>query len=51
MGDSGIVEATAPDFKLQILRNPTYRSYVSSEKQGRSKRGEMHMNSQEDART
>ncbi|KAH0896987.1 hypothetical protein HID58_046555 [Brassica napus] len=50
-GDSGIVEATAPDFKLQILRNPTYRSYVSSEKQGRSKRGEMHMNSQEDARS
>ncbi|KAL0684381.1 hypothetical protein Bca4012_051229 [Brassica carinata] len=50
-GDSGIVEATAPNFKLQILRNPTYRSYVSSEKQGRSKRGEMHMNSQEDART
>ncbi|XP_048604021.1 uncharacterized protein LOC125581884 isoform X2 [Brassica napus] len=42
MGDSGIVEATAPDFKLQIL---------SSEKQGRSKRGEMHMNSQEDARS
>ncbi|XP_048604024.1 uncharacterized protein LOC125581884 isoform X5 [Brassica napus] len=41
-GDSGIVEATAPDFKLQIL---------SSEKQGRSKRGEMHMNSQEDARS
>ncbi|XP_048604429.1 uncharacterized protein LOC106390119 isoform X5 [Brassica napus] len=41
-GDSGIVEATAPNFKLQIL---------SSEKQGRSKRGEMHMNSQEDART
>ncbi|XP_013612676.1 PREDICTED: uncharacterized protein LOC106319019 isoform X1 [Brassica oleracea var. oleracea] len=51
MGDYGIVEATAPNFKLQILRNPTYRSYVSSEKQGRSKRGEMHMNSQEDART
>uniref|UniRef100_A0A0D3AT64 Uncharacterized protein n=1 Tax=Brassica oleracea var. oleracea TaxID=109376 RepID=A0A0D3AT64_BRAOL len=50
-GDYGIVEATAPNFKLQILRNPTYRSYVSSEKQGRSKRGEMHMNSQEDART
>ncbi|KAL0699825.1 hypothetical protein Bca4012_055947 [Brassica carinata] len=33
------------------LRNSTYRSYIRSEKQQRNKRGEMHINSQEDART
>ncbi|KAL0853525.1 hypothetical protein Bca101_058677 [Brassica carinata] len=33
------------------IRNSTYRSYIRSEKQRRNKRGEMHINSQEDART